>query len=564
MSTNLSDSTRVSGVGSYRDRLAAVFLASLSLSFWFFLAFPFGNHNESYAWVPLLAHSNFFDILTTKLGTTATFRPAGQLVAYLGFRLAGNSIWLVELFNFLIAVSAWAALAFFNKSWRVFSVVSMMVGTAFFSGYIYLFHLHGVFYSPLLVLIALTYWLYETSDLHEGWKDIIFLSCSLSCSLFHPFALIVLLAFSLGLTVEEIKPFAFRQAARHLLMVGVPILLSLFLRSPNQASFSVDNLKGLLATFRSLEVNWLVSFVSVALVAITPLTFGSLTRRGQRILLSVSLFACALFLYLHLPCICLWIAICFIKMACLKKWTFAFLIAGLALVPALAPSGSPTYGVFVVMVCAVALSWGSEPLHFRLERLISPSVVVVGYVAAGLLIVIARTTPELPVISPVIRPLMAEKEKTLQLEKIVEWMQHSDYRDHRLLLAQDASNPVEDQLEPGARSGRPPTFQVYLNEYMSYLDGLTLAEYLQRKKVLLVTFGDTTVPGSPLLKQVPGSYAGNARVFAPESSSESGVSPEHFPGSSGNGNPVLAGLQPADGKNYGAHSSFRQDSGIDF
>ena len=44
------------------------FVTILGISFWFFLAFPFGNHNESYRWIAPLNDLGLTDWLTQGTG----------------------------------------------------------------------------------------------------------------------------------------------------------------------------------------------------------------------------------------------------------------------------------------------------------------------------------------------------------------------------------------------------------------------------------------------------------------------------------------------------------------
>src|SRR5262249_24766985 len=130
-------------------------LAIAGLSFWFWVGFPFANHNESYAWIAQLRTMDLHAALTRTLVGVANWRPLGTGTAWILYHAAHGSIAPVELLNYFVAAAAWAWVAWVVADRRVFGIAAFLVGGALFSGYIYLFHLHGIFYSPLLFFVAI-------------------------------------------------------------------------------------------------------------------------------------------------------------------------------------------------------------------------------------------------------------------------------------------------------------------------------------------------------------------------------------------------------------------------
>jgi len=64
------------------------------------------------------------------------------------------------------------------------------------------------------------------------------------------------------------------------------------------------------------------------------------------------------FLSLHLlgqPVLFIWIALCLTKTVLLKKWSIAALLIVSVLLPVVTATGSPTYTIFVLMVCSVVI-----------------------------------------------------------------------------------------------------------------------------------------------------------------------------------------------------------------
>jgi hypothetical protein len=174
-------------------------LSIAGLSFWFFLGFPFANHNESYVWVVPLSRLGLLDVLSKPFGVVASFRGLGMLTAWLGYRLSGGSIYPQQVFNYLGAALAWLILFSAIKEKKLFAWESFFVGGVFFSGYIYLFHLHGVFYSPLLMFLAFLLALsISNNGVKTSWLVISSILAAIT-SLYHPFAILVCVALATSL-----------------------------------------------------------------------------------------------------------------------------------------------------------------------------------------------------------------------------------------------------------------------------------------------------------------------------------------------------------------------------
>jgi hypothetical protein len=141
-----------------------------------------------------------------------------------------------------------------------------------------------------------------------------------------------------------------------------------------------------------------------------------------------------------------------------------------------------------------------------LERLSSRWGVAV-LVLAGLLAGAVRIGVEVPIVSRAARPLMAEREKTAQLEAVIDWMLASEYRGWSLVLERSA-NPADDRGDAVNRRWRPPTYQSYLDAYLASRQAVGA-----NPSTLVVTFGTHEQPGMTLVKTVPGRFAGAAMVF---------------------------------------------------
>ena len=486
------------------------FMAVLGFSFWFFLAYPFANHNESFVIVTQLEQMDLSDVLTDRIYPVANYRPLGQAVAWVGYHIGGGNSSAVQLFNYIVAAIAWLVLFFALREHRVFSYAAFVVGGFLFPGYIYLFHLHGVFYSPLLLLLAVLF-LLETRPLSAGvlWAAAF---TALVAAFFHPYALPILVAALVGFTLERPREFgAFGRILGGVVLGAVTLLVVMvILPRHDSALTSHEMLSGLVTSYRMTEVNAAVSVVVAVLAVLTAWSYP-VQAKVRWLVLIASLAGIALALVLGLPVLFVWIGVTLVKLVLMKKWWLVFVIGGTAMLPAPAASGSPTYAIFVIMSCtgALALSWGEA--EARLARWGDGLAILL---IATTLIVFAlfRSGVEIPVLSRVAHPIFAERERTFQLEEIVSWLVRSEYARYEPVLLNKSGNP---RLAPDAveRAHRPPTIQEYLSKYTRYK---RQNEALPGKTVL-IGFGGEEVPGGTLLYSVDSQHAGQACVFLPPS-----------------------------------------------
>ncbi len=488
------------------EATTAAFLIVAGFTFWFALGFPFANHNESYFWVALFADSDLIQLATHRLASVTNFRPAGQILAYLSYQLSGGSLVPIQLFNFLLAMAAWLLLGLVVEAPRVFSWMALAVGGFLFSGYIYLFHLHGVFYSPLLLLVAAAFYV---SSQGRGMPWLFPLT--LFVALFHPYALLVYLSVAAGVLLEGIRRLSLKQQTALLASVALAIGM-LFLLVPADRSGVHANVRTMadafLTTYRSVEVNPAVSFVAVVLVTLTSLAFPVAGRPRVGLALA-SVAAAGLALLIGLPVVVLWIAVCAARMAMLRRWGLSILLLVTSLLPVPPANGSPTHSISVLMLCAASASTGPIPLT-SLFRLPKPQVALVGFLVAAVLVGMLRVGVRVPVFSRICAPIPAEREKTHQLERIVSWWSASEYRVYPLVFTE----PPYELLKPRnaiRRTHRPPAGQADLNAYVKrFFPGRATPNAIPSR--LLVTFGESGEDTGRAVFSVTSLYAGVATV----------------------------------------------------
>lgn len=124
--------------------------------------------------------------------------------------------------------------------------------------------------------------------------------------------------------------------------------------------------------------------------------------------------------------------------------------------------------------------------------------------------VLLKSDVYLPVITRLVNPLLAEREKTFQLESAIRWWEESAYDQYRLVLCKSAASP-KLSTNVANRRDKAPTSQIYLDRYTS---SLASPHAENPAGELLICFGDDTIAGAESLYTIPGKYAGQAAVYA--------------------------------------------------
>jgi hypothetical protein len=486
------------------NRVSFSWFASAGIAFWFLLGFPFGNHNESYYWIARFQQEHAWDIVfTTSLAST--FRPLGQGLAYLGWELSGGSSWAVQIFNFALAAFSVRTIALTTAGTRTFALAMAIAGASFFAGYVYFFHLHGIFYSPVLAVIAVLLYFKEAPSLPRSTSDWASFCCAAAVGvLFHPYALIIFLAYLAGLALERRRQASLADCLRWAVLSTLALLILTMIRRDYQV-LSMDNIRALMSSYALTELSPVLSIVSAAFAGATLFSIGPMERGIRFGLLTVVCLCSIVFFVIGWPVILLWILTAVCKAAYVRQWALAGMTAGTALLPVIAPSGSPTYAIFAIIMSTIVLAWGWDDMERMMER-IAPASAIVLLVVAALLVGSLRMGLHVPIVSRFAQPLLAEREKTKQLESVIDWMLKSEYRNWHLTL-EHSENPVDAGRYVIERRYRPPTYQGYLDQY------LDAQRNTKNSKNLIVTFGTHERRDMQLIKIFAGQFAGSAMVF---------------------------------------------------
>jgi len=484
--------------------------AILGISFWFFLAFPFGNHNESYEWISIFKTASLHDILTKTIRPVVTFRPLAQATAYLAYKLSGGSIYYAELLNYFLAALSWIIVSFKITEKKIFSITSLLVGGFFFSGYIYLFHLHGVFYSPVLLLISLLFLVFEYSDNPNNKKYIIAFLLAILASFFHPFALLLFVAYFTGLLIEQRRALSRRYYVTAAFIILLTLSGILIFKGQNSYPITTDNVAGLVCSYKLLELTPSISLFSFLLSVVTLVGIGKVSRTTTLVATAFLIIGTLLFIRNTLPVVIIWIIVCFLKLMHLRKYSIAILLLTTSLMPGINATGSPTYTIFALMVCTISLAFGWGALEQKGDW-VNGKTVILAYACCLLIVLLLRTGTNIPVISPLAKPILSEKEKTFQLESITEWVMNSSYKNYELLFKHAVDDPVKS-ASAVFRTHRPPTYQEYLKRYMAAARE-PVNEEINPDHKLIITFGNDQIENMEPLKTVEGIFAGKAMVF---------------------------------------------------
>ena len=486
-------------------RLAALLSVS-SIALWFFLGFPWEHHNESLVWAIELDKISFWDALRSNpITPVQTWRPLGVALAWLGFHLTQGGIWPQQLLNFALTAAAWLLALRATPNRLGFAWLSFICGAGFFSGYIYLFHLHGVFYGPLFMFLAYLL-VRERREPVLTWPVALgLLAVATVVALFHTFALLFVAAYIGGCWLENRRrgrPASLPAAVVAILLAAVATKL-LVSRSTDLGQGSA--MLGLLSSYRALELKPLLSLLSLLLAVLAAVAApGSsrqrLVRGGGALMLAALLGA------LEVPVILAWIAVCALRSLFSGRLALAALIAVTALLPVATGTGSPTYALFVLMPCILATIGGVELSAFATTGLRRGAFIAIAATFAMLLAL--KLDVSVPIVDPLVQPLRAEGEKTRQLQQMIAWLDQHPEVTGGLSLGMPGDFPVNSN-NAIERNFRAPTHAWPFGQYLKARYGARLS---QAEPQLRLCFGGETVQGGEALHAIPGIWAGTATL----------------------------------------------------
>ena len=497
-------------------------LTVLGFSFWFFMVVPFASHRETYGWLGGVPNQSFAQQFS--FGQSSTYRPLAQVVTWLGFRLLNPNIFptsvahqfLLQGFVYGMFVLAWWLIYAAAPQRRLFALVAFVVGGAFFSGYVHLFHIYGMFYVPVILTLGalLLFLASEKFETREAWFAVV----ATSLAFWHPFATALFIGFYFGFYVDTFRQ---RSRAQHfravvILLVGMLTIAILVVFFPRNHQPLDTRALGFLVSYQTNEVNRVASLVAFLLAQMVVFSMELSTRLKLAAFLMFSALS-ILFLWISLPLLFLWFCLVFVKLIRMRRWSLFFLMLTAALLPFGGGIGTPIYALFAIITAVYVTPLGWNQAEKALS-VVKPRYILATIVASTIILLVVRVGVKVPIVTKVATPLLAEREKTYQLENILAWLHKSDYCGDEIDFAQKAGSPVEDVKSAISRQYRPPAgihdVQFFWNTSLRCHNSERLND---KDQTAIVTFGGPPLASSSAVFKIDGKYADEATVWVRDS-----------------------------------------------
>jgi hypothetical protein len=501
-------------------------LTVLGFSFWFLMAVPFASHRETYWW---LAKVSSEDIGYALSFISSTYRPLHQVTTWMAYQVLDPSVFptsisrqmLLQFLVYVMFLFGWWLMFSRAAHRRVFALVACIVGGVFFSGYVHLFHVYGLSYVPVILMLGalLRFWAARTFRQHEVQCAML----ALPLVLWHPFTTALFTGFYAGYLLDTFGQRTQKERVQSLAILavsagtvvfvvfGLPRLLpdtsALLVET---ATRSVDTrVLGFMVSYRTNEVNVIASFIAFALTQGVAVTLVS-SLWSRLAVVSAALVVAVLFIWQGIPLILLWVLTVLVKLAATRNAPLLFLALTATVLPFGGGIGTPIHSLFAIIVATyvTALAW---PKIDEALSVVKPRYITALILCFASVLSMSRAGLEVPFLTSVARPLLAERERTYQLERALAWLHQSEYCDYSLDFAAAAGNPVDSVESAIARRHRPPAavsdVQLFWNSV------LKCGGRGDRTGMAIITFGGPTQPDAKPVVKLDGRYAGAATVW---------------------------------------------------
>lgn len=506
-----------------RTRTLSYFIVTvLGFSFWFFMAVPFASHRESYEWLAWVHSQDFAHAFSF---ISKSYRPLAQAATWLGFRILDPGVFptsvlrqaLLQGFIYGMFVIAWWLIYLTATQRRLFALVALVAGCVFFSGYVHLFHIYGIFYVAVMLTLGAVLQFHASPALDK--REIWFAVVATLLVLWHPFATALFVGFYCGFYLDSFRQ---RSRAQHvqavvILLVGLMTIATVVAPVRPTEMMSINSrLFGLLVSYQTNEVNRLASLVAFLLAQMVVFSTGLSTTLKLAAFVIVSALS-VVFLLKGLPVLLLWLCAVLVKLIHLRCWSLFFLMLAASLLPFGGGIGTPIYGLFAIIVAAYVtpLGWveAEKALSYLRTRYVIGTII-----AATAVLLLVRVGIEVPIVTRVASPLLTERERTYQLESILAWLHNSNYCSYELAFVENAGNPIDSVESAITRRNRPPAglkeVQLFWNTVLQCQKG---ERSNSKAGTAVVTFGGPALANSRPVFEVGGRYAGNATVWIADS-----------------------------------------------
>ena len=188
-----------------------------------------------------------------------------------------------------------------------------------------------------------------------------------------------------------------------------------------------------------------------------------------------------------------------------------------ALLPFGGGIGTPIYALFAIIMAiyVTPLGWSQAEKELSFIR---PGYVTGTIVACAIVLLMVRAGIDVPIVTSAATPLLAERERTYQLEKVLAWLHTSDYCGYEVDFVENAGSPVDSVESAITRRNRPPAA---IQDVRLFWDTVLRCpnDGLRDKKegTAIVTFGGPALADSQPVFEVAGKYGGDATVWIRDS-----------------------------------------------
>jgi len=500
------------------ETLSFFALTVLGFSFWFLMVVPLASHRETYSWLAGIETQTLAQQFS--FGLSSTYRPLAQIVTWAGFVILDPHIFptsilrqtVLQLFVYSMFVLGWWLIYSKAPLQRLLAVLACVSGGVFFSGYIHIFHIYGMFYVPVVLTLGALLYFHDSGNFDR--QQLWFFIVALLLAFWHPFATGLFAGFYFGYYLDT---FGQRNRWQHIQAIAILLLCSAVVAALvvvfPRAHMPLDTkLLGFLVSYQTNEVNRVASFAAFLMSTLVVFSMG-LSPRVRGLALFVVVVLSVVFLWMGLPLLLLWVGAALIKLARLGCWRLFFLAFAAAMLPLGGGIGSPAYALFAVImsVYATALGWS------RAERALSffePRYVAGIIATAAIILLLVRAGVQVPVVTKVANPILTERERTYQLENVLSWLRNSDYCAYEIDFIDSASSPIFDVQSAITRRNRPPA---WIKDVRLFWDTCLKCQAKRgtnsAPEIATITFGDSVVPNSRPVLELKGRYAGNATVW---------------------------------------------------
>lgn len=479
---------------------ASSVLAVTGLSFWFFVGYPFGRYHEAYGWAAALNATSFADFVLTPTGHYTSYRPLGEAFAWVLYRLANEGMWAIQLFNYVVSSVAVVVSIHATRAPNVSAVAFLLTGGVFFRGFMYLFHLHGLYYSVVVLMIAVL----VADDLKRSYSTAILargFCVATVAGLFHAFAIVIWLGYFIGHLIERRK-----EAAKGLMLLGAMLLpfgaLMVRVLVPGQLfHLDADTWSGLVGTYAMFGSNALVNAIAGLLMALTACGIPS-PRGGMVLRVCGAFMVMAVLMLFQLPLLLGWVIVCVIKMGVMRRWSLLLMLIITSCFAIFTGTGSPHLLVFALVTCAVATPLGLEAFDAKLPWPAIASGPIALLLAASLAISL-RLGVTIPVISHLARPLLIRQEQSVQLEQVIAWARTKGKADRRIIM--DPGEGTDDALLPATQED--------LDAYLASMRPKNVGGNFNSPPLVASFWGRPDEMRREAVLVIPGHFAGDVCVY---------------------------------------------------